>query len=131
MDKLKPYKGMTPLERIMKKVDLTISPPCWTWVGYLWSTGYGAIRVNGKKTLVHRLMYSLFWGKIPDGFLVCHVCDNPLCVNPLHLFVGTNNDNVKDCLQKGRHKGVLNSPFKKGNTYGKNYWNDRRESRDV
>lgn len=48
---------------------------------------------------------------------VCHTCDNPPCINPQHLFLGTDKDNVADCIAKGRHKGILNSPFVKGHEY--------------
>lgn len=119
---LKPYKKKhTPLQRIIQKVDFVCNG-CWIWTGYKWSTGYGAITIQNKRTLVHRYMYEAFFGKVKDGNMVCHKCDNPLCVSPLHLFEGTGSDNVQDAIKKGRRARVMNSPFVKGHKfYGNEY----------
>ena len=97
----------------------TIGQGCWNWTAYKNNEGYGRLRAGGEKVLAHRLSYSIFKGEIAEGLFVCHTCDNPACINPEHLFLGTHQDNVSDCVAKGRHKGVLNSPFKKGNRYGR------------
>lgn len=77
--------------------------PCWLWSGYVMpSSGYGQIKSRQRQTLAHRFAYELANGDIPNGLLVCHHCDNKLCVNPVHLFLGTDMDNVRDCIQKGR-----------------------------
>jgi hypothetical protein len=76
---------------------------CILWIGCRDSHGYGQLRVGGrKKKLAHRLSYELSVGPIPEGLHVLHRCDTPLCINPDHLFVGTNSDNVRDKLSKGR-----------------------------
>jgi hypothetical protein len=78
---------------------------CWIWIGSAQKRGYGFIKKNGKTTMAHRVAYELAYGELPDGLFVCHKCDNPRCVNPKHLFVGTHNDNMLDMHNKGRsHK---------------------------
>jgi hypothetical protein len=75
---------------------------CWQWRAHTDKDGYGVLPGDRKNTRAHRLSYELHKGQIPDGFVICHHCDNPGCVNPDHLFVGTTKDNAQDALQKGR-----------------------------
>lgn len=75
---------------------------CWNWQGAKNNYGYGIFGVFGKLKLSHRFSYEINKGKIPKGLLVCHSCDNPKCVNPEHLWLGTNNDNSIDKVRKGR-----------------------------
>lgn len=77
-------------------------PNCWTWDGAPYNGGYGRMYFNEKVQAAHRVSWQLFRGSIPDGMLVCHHCDNPICVNPAHLFVGTSRDNVLDMVKKDR-----------------------------
>ena len=91
------------LEIIFKNSKATDSG-CVEWQGYKNKSGYGRRRFRGEKQLVHREVYSLTHGgvPIPFGLLVCHTCDNPSCVNPAHLFLGSQKDNIQDAIKKGR-----------------------------
>ena len=76
---------------------------CWQWNGSVNNNGYGRLNRNGRIVYAHRLSYELAYGCVPDGVDVLHRCDNPPCVNPTHLFLGTQADNNLDCREKGRH----------------------------
>lgn len=80
---------------------------CIEWTGYRSPKGYGEIKVDGKMVKTHRQAWMLSGGPIPPGMQVLHRCDNPPCVNPDHLFLGTNLDNVADRVEKGRSARLL------------------------
>lgn len=88
-------------ERLFSKVKVRRNG-CWEWTGALSNKGYGRFRIGKKLYLPHRVVYELTYGKIDKDKEICHKCDNPLCVNPTHLFMGTHSDNMKDCFKKGR-----------------------------
>lgn len=77
---------------------------CWTWTAAK-IKGYGTMNVGGKNCGAHRIAWELFNGPIPDGLHACHHCDNPSCVNPSHIFLGTHQDNMADKQAKGRGPG--------------------------
>ena len=75
---------------------------CWLWAGALQPTGYGKVYFEGVMHGAHRIAWRITHGPIPDGLCVCHRCDNPTCVNPEHLFLGTQRQNMSDMVRKGR-----------------------------
>ena len=77
---------------------------CHLWIGSLTSQGYGGISRKGKLLKAHRVVYEIECGPIPDGAMLCHHCDNRVCVNPDHLYVGTAQSNVDDMNRRGRNK---------------------------
>lgn len=79
---------------------------CWEWAGSKKKQGYGVLSSRGTTLYAHRVSYEIHIGPIPDGMFVCHRCDNPSCVNPTHLFVGTLQDNHRDMMTKGRHNAA-------------------------
>lgn len=96
-------------ERLLSNIEVNTTNGCWEWQGRNNGAGYGKI---GDK-LAHRLSFAEFCGPIPDGMLVCHRCDNPPCINPEHLFLGTNEDNLRDCREKKRNNfGARNGSAK-------------------
>ena len=87
---------------------------CWNWTESTAPNGYGRMSYNGTTDYAHRLSWNAHFGVIPDGLHVLHRCDNPTCVNPEHLFLGTHQDNMDDMMRKGR----------RGNTGG--HWKVKR-----
>lgn len=90
-------------DRFWAKVRRGEQNDCWEWSAGVDNFGYGRLNTRGVVDLAHRLSWELAHGPIPDGMCVLHRCDNPPCVNPRHLFLGTRDDNVQDMIAKGRH----------------------------
>jgi hypothetical protein len=89
--------------KFYSKVTIPNENGCMEWVGAKNSNGYGHFINRFRKTIkAHRYSYQLSYGSIPDGMNVLHGCDNPLCVCPIHLFLGTLKENTHDCINKGR-----------------------------
>jgi hypothetical protein len=100
-----PTKNRDSLDvRLWQRVDKT--DYCWNWTGKFSEKGYGAMRYHGRRILVHRAAWELANGPIPPDLCVLHRCDNPACVRPDHLWLGTRTDNNKDMTAKGRHAHV-------------------------
>lgn len=101
------------MDRFWNKVNKTDT--CWLWTGCTNGIGYGLIRIDTKLYSTHRFSYELHFGKIPVGIHVLHSCDNPLCVNPEHLFLGNQKDNMRDMMNKGRKYIPYGNNFGIGN----------------
>lgn len=94
--------------------DTTYENDCWSWIGPKGSHGYGRFCWNGTSNTAHRFAYEQSFGPIPKGLFACHHCDNPLCVNPIHLFAGTEADNNLDMRLKGRGSAPPDTARKPG-----------------
>lgn len=120
-----PYK-----ERFLKHVEKTDS--CWIWKGCAGPLGYGKFTYMGRCIGASRAAFYIFKGGISAGKYICHACDNPPCVNPDHLWEGTQKDNMQDALSKGRLKLNPPPPYDKSGENNPNVklnWNTVREVR--
>lgn len=101
---------------------VTKTANCWLWNGSHSAAGYGRLSMERKWYYAHRVAWEISNGPIPDGLLVCHSCDNPGCVRPDHLFLGTDADNIHDMISKGR---AANGPRPRGDEHWTRIYPDR------
>ena len=101
-------KRKTLADRFWPKVDKRGPDECWPWTAYISPyIGYGWMGRGGRGNgglNSHRASWEVHFGPVPDGLCVLHKCDNRVCVNPAHLFLGTKGDNMRDCIKKGRYR---------------------------
>ena len=95
--------------------NVQVGPECWEWVGSKDVKGYGVMKIAGVTYAAHRMAFERAHGPIPSGAYICHKCDNPPCVNPAHLYVGTHADNMRDKVSRGRCSSLPgeSNPFAK------------------
>lgn len=95
----------------MNYVNIQGDDDCWLWLGAQNGRGYGRLEFEGTYQQAHRVSYQIHCEPIPDGYNVLHTCDNAICVNPKHLFLGTQQDNVDDMVAKGRDSFAHERPL--------------------
>lgn len=114
----RPFPKQSVEHRFWQKVDISIGhgpkQNCWEWKGSRNSHGYGAFGFEGRVTGAHKVAYILTFGPIPEGQCVLHECDNPSCVRPLHLFLGTKKDNFDDMIKKRRQSNEFEKQQRDG-----------------
>jgi len=122
-------------ERFEEKFVVDEETGCWNWTASLrGSDGYGGFSIGKKRLRANRASWLIYCSEIPDGLCVCHSCDNPLCVNPDHLFLGTQQDNMTDKVNKGRQqnsKGEQNGRAKLTEKQIINIINDHRKQKEI
>ena len=106
---------MNAIERFENKVNKTEN--CWLWQSSMTKQGYGLFWFDGKCVLAHRLSFEFYNGPIGDGMCIMHSCDNPSCVNPAHLSLGTLKDNTQDMLNKKRFPNQNKTHCRNGHEY--------------
>ncbi len=105
---------MPTLEHFLKYVNRQLDG-CWLWIGTIKnSLGYGSFHYNKNSFSAHKMSWTLYNGEIPKGLVVRHQCDTPRCVNPKHLLLGTQKQNMQDMVKRGRHANQQKTHCKNG-----------------
>jgi hypothetical protein len=105
-----------PFKRLMSGYELDVETGCWLWMKTKYRNGYGWLKVFGKNFLAHRYSYELHKGPIQEGMEVMHTCDNPACINPNHLEMGTHTQNMRGAAERNRlRKGDRHPMYRKKN----------------
>lgn len=112
------WQNLSSEERFKQKYIVDEETGCWNWIAAIMKKGYGVINIDKKTTLAHRFSYETYIGPI-NNLHVLHKCDNRKCVNYNHLFLGTNEDNIRDKVNKKRH------------SYGQTVWNHKLSDDEV
>lgn len=99
--KARPSESAT--ERMERWIERDPNTGCWLWSGAV-ASRYGRMAYRGNQHAAHRLSFEVHVRPLGEGEVVCHRCDTPLCVNPLHLWAGTQRDNMRDMIEKGRDR---------------------------
>ena len=99
--------------RVLSLVDMRDVDECWPFKGRL-NHGYGVVDCSGRHLLAHRVVFQVIKQIDPAGLVVCHSCDNPICCNPGHLWLGTQADNLRDMWAKGRGKATIANLNRRG-----------------
>lgn len=109
-----------------------VSAGCWIWTGRKNDQGYGKLSIANRTEKAHRVSYVIHKGEIPSGLCVCHSCDNPSCVNPEHLWLGTQRENIYDCISKNRdNSSGLTAHGCKGMTCGEMHGHHKLTGKQV
>lgn len=103
-------------QRLNKHTKVDVQTGCWNWIAYKDRDGYGNIQIKRSPKQAHRISYTERVGEIPEGLVVRHTCDNPSCINPEHLLLGTHLDNQNDKKVRQRVVGILHPYAKLNNT---------------
>ena len=123
------------MDKFWKKVDIKSKDDYWEWQGPINHDGYGVFNHGKTRTRAHRKSWELTVGPIPEGMVICHKCDNPRCVNPSHLFIGTIADNNADMVSKNRQTRNQNRIYLFGSTFplykGENHPGAKLKQSDV
>lgn len=122
-DESNPLSGcaQTPVQRLESKSTFIPISGCRLWFGAAVPKGYGVMFYQGKQQYAHRVSWHLVNGQIPDGLQILHRCDVPACINPKHLFLGTQKENIQDMLVKGRGNFTNRARGKDHHNYGGGY----------